>query len=295
MEPEFCFQAGEMTVKDKKVHANPDRGALRFFINNETTLLSMKWENLDKKTSSEEIIITAGDWAFKKVSTKKGSPFFIQSVAYPDEKYFYYFQTNKKDNIEKLEKKIIDILSKGELPQGEDKKETKPVPMSVEELAENKDNKPANTTPATAAPQITPNFLRSFQDILKKVQEKYPSLGKILTTEKVTKLFDSLDEETQKKLIELLPEHQRTKQGFYDNINSAQFKQGLGSLTYALNSENLPAIISSFGLDNNVAQKYGNGVEAFVKSIVAKYTPKEDEKMKDDKDKEDKEDKKESK
>ena len=140
MESEFCFQAGEMTVKDKKVHANPDRGALRFYINNETTLLTMKWENIDKKTSSEEIIITAGDWVFKKVSTKKGSPFFIQNSSYPDEKYFYYFQINKKDDIEKIEKKIIDILSKGQLPQDEEKKESKPVPMSVEELATNKDN-----------------------------------------------------------------------------------------------------------------------------------------------------------
>ena len=290
MQSEFCFQAGEMTVKDKKVHANPDRGALRFYINNETSLLSMKWENIDKKTSSEEIIITAGDWVFKKVSTKKGSPFFIQSSAYPEEKYFYYFQINKKEDIEKIEKKIIDILSKGQLTKEEENKESQSVPMSVEELATNKDNKPANSIPATGAPQPTSNFLKNFSEILRQVQKKYPSLGKILTTEKVTKLFDSLDEETQKKLIELLPEHQRTKQGFYDNINSPQFKQGLGSLSYAVNSENLPAIISSFGLDINVAQKYGNGVEAFVKSIVAKYTPKEDKK-----EKEDKEDKKESK
>ena len=46
---EFYFQAGEMTVKDKKVHANPDRGILKFYINKETTLLSLKWENIQKK------------------------------------------------------------------------------------------------------------------------------------------------------------------------------------------------------------------------------------------------------
>ena len=269
----FFFPAGEMIIKENKVIANPDRGVLRFFINKETQLLSLKWENIAKKTSNDEIIITPGEYTFKKVSTKKGSPFFIVNTEYPDDKYFYYFQTKKQDNIEKLEQKIIDILSKGELPPNEsDNDKSKPVPMSIDEI--NKDN----NTNQNQTNQINQNFMKNFTDILKKMQQKYPSLGKILTTEKITKLFESLDDENKKRLIDLLPEKQRTKQGFYDNINSAQFKQGLGSLTAALESENLAAIISSFGLDINVAQKCGDGVEAFVKSIIAKYSPKEDKK-----------------
>jgi hypothetical protein len=286
---EFYFAAGEMTVKDKKVTANPDRGVLRFYLNKETTLLSLKWENLAKKTSNDEIVITPGDYTFKKVSTKKGSPFFIQNVTYPDDKYFFYFQTNKKDDIEKYEKKIIEILEKGAIPQDEEEK-SKPVPMSIEEVEKSKGPDAQQTQPQPQPQnQGNANFMQSFANILKKMQKKYPSLGKILTREKITKLFDSLDEESKKKLIELLPENQRTKQGFYDNINSPQFKQGLGSLTYALESENLPAIISSFGLDQSVAAKCEDGVEAFVKCIIAKYASKEDKK--DDK----KEDKKENK
>ena len=282
---EFYFPAGEMVIKDKKVHANPDKGVLRFFISNETQLLSLKWENLDKKTSKDEIVITPGDYMYKKVSTKKGTPFFIVNSSYPDDKYFYYYQTNNKENIEKIEKKIMDILSKGELPVDESDK-SKTVPMSIEELSNNKNN----AQNSTQGQGINPNFMKNFADILKKIQQKYPSLGKILTTEKITKLFETLDDETKKKLIDLLPEKQKTTQGFYDNINSPQFKQGLGSLTVALESENLPAIISSFGLDINVAQKYGDGVEAFVRSIIAKYSPKEDKK--EDKKEEQKEDKK---
>ena len=101
---EFYFAAGEMTIKEKKVHANPDRGVLRFYMNKETQLLSMKWENITKKTSNEEIIITAGDWTLKKLSTSKGCPFYIQNTAYPDDKYFFYFQTKNKESIEKTEK-----------------------------------------------------------------------------------------------------------------------------------------------------------------------------------------------
>ena len=39
---EYYFAAGEMTIKEKMVHANPDRGVLRFYINKETKLLSIK-------------------------------------------------------------------------------------------------------------------------------------------------------------------------------------------------------------------------------------------------------------
>ena len=105
MSKDYTFPAGEMTIKEKKVHANPDRGLLRFYINKDTQLLSMKWENTEKKSSNEEIIITPGDWIYKKISTQKGCPFFIQNTSYPDDKYFYYFQTKTK-KISKKSKKI---------------------------------------------------------------------------------------------------------------------------------------------------------------------------------------------
>ena len=114
MSNEYYFAAGEMTIKEKKVHANPDRGVLRFYISKETQLLSMKWENLEKKLSNEEIIITPGDYLYKKISTQKGCPFYIQNTSYPDDKYFFYFQTKNKENIEKIEKNLENIFTKGE-------------------------------------------------------------------------------------------------------------------------------------------------------------------------------------
>ena len=140
MSEEYCFPAGEMIIKDKKVHANADRGVLRIFISKETQLLSMKWENTDKKTSNEEIIITPGDWIYKKVSTSKGSPFFIQNTSYPDDKYFYYYQTKDQKKIEKIEKDLENIFKTGELPKNEEKEDSKPVPMSVDEVVKNTQN-----------------------------------------------------------------------------------------------------------------------------------------------------------
>ena len=278
---EYYFAAGEMTIKEKKVHANPDRGVLRFYINNETQLLSMKWENLDKKTSNEEIIITAGDWSMKKLSTKKGCPFYIQNTSYADDKYYFYFQTKNKETIEKIEKNLEQILKTGELPQSEKKEEKNNiVPMSIDDMQNNQQNNA----------QQTNLFFKNLSEQLKKMMEKKkPSLSDILKREKITQFFDSLDEETKNKLIQLLPENQRSVQGFYDNINSAQFRQGLGSLTYALDSENLATIISSFQLDMKDAKNSLDGVEAFVNCLIAKF---EKEENKEDKKEEKKEEEK---
>ena len=278
MSEEYCFPAGEMIIKDKKVHANADRGVLRIFISKETQLLSMKWENTDKKTSNEEIIITPGDWIYKKVSTSKGSPFFIQNTSYPDDKYFYYYQTKDQKKIEKIEKDLENLFKTGELPKNEEKEDSKPVPMSVDEVVKNTQNTQNQQNHQNAGGVFNSDFLKNFSDMLKKISEKKPSLNDVLKREVITKFFESLDENTKKRLIDLLPENQRSVQGFYDNINSPQFRQGLDSLTYALESENLPAIINSFQLNMNEAQKYGDGVEAFIKCIIDKYSNKEDKK-----------------
>lgn len=260
---EFIVKAGQMTVKDKNVHASKDKGILRFYINSETTLLTFEWKNLNNNQISEPIVITAGDWCYKKVQTKKGSPFYFENVSYPDDRYFFYYQ-EPKDNIPKIEEKIKLILEKGELNSGSDK-------MDIDEPKKTPQNNQENQ-------KQTVNFLKSFGDIMKKMQQKYPSLIKILTREKITELFEKLNDDEKKRLYDLLPKNQQDAEGFLENIRSAQFRQGCGSLSHALQSENLQAIISSFGLDMKVAQKYTDGVEAFVKSIIDKYSPKEDKK-----------------
>jgi hypothetical protein len=56
-----------------------------------------------------------------------------------------------------------------------------------------------------------------------------------------------------------------------DNLTSPQFQQALESLSSALNSENLPYIMQSFGLDASKVYNHINGVEAFIKAINEKF------------------------
>ena len=199
MSKDFYFPAGEMIIKEKKVHANPDRGILRFYINKDTQLLSMKWENIEKKTSNEEIIITAGDWIYKKISTQKGCPFYIQNTSYPDDKYFYYFQTKNKESIEKIEKNLEDIFKSGELPKIPEQNDNKPVPMSIEEMQKN------NQANSQAS-----QLLKNFSEALKKLADTNRiSLNDILKRETITKFFETLDEETKVEKNKEKPEEKK--------------------------------------------------------------------------------------
>jgi hypothetical protein len=121
------------------------------------------------------------------------------------------------------------------------------------------------------------DFIKSFTAALQQIQKKYPTLNKILTRVNIVNLLSKLNEKEKEELIKLLPENQQNIQGLHDNISSPQFQQGLDALTSALNSENLQAIIQSFQLDINEAQKYANGVEAFIKCIVKQFSPKKNE------------------
>ena len=161
-----------------------------------------------------------------------------------------------------------------------DVEDNKNEPMSVDDVVktEEQKNKENNEKNLAATQENTNNnmndFIKNFAESIKKFQKKFPELNKILTISNVKELLNNLEKNDIERLIDLLPENQKNMQGLHENIESPQFAQGLDSLTEALNSENLPAIISSFGLDMEEAGKYANGVEAFVKCIIKKYTKK---------------------
>ena len=72
------------------------------------------------------------------------------------------------------------------MPKGEEEK-SKPL-SSIEDLTKNNDNK-GGVAQAQVPPvnqNINQNFINIFSDALKKMQQKYPSLGKILTSERIT-------------------------------------------------------------------------------------------------------------
>eukprot|EP00831_Metopus_contortus_P078650 TRINITY_DN7652_c0_g1_i4.p1 TRINITY_DN7652_c0_g1~~TRINITY_DN7652_c0_g1_i4.p1 ORF type:complete len:129 (-),score=26.00 TRINITY_DN7652_c0_g1_i4:178-564(-) len=78
-----------------------------------------------------------------------------------------------------------------------------------------------------------------------------------------------------KDLIPFLPPEQQTTEGLIENLRSAQFLQGLNSLTAATYSEQIRALLISFGLDPSEVDTSQNGVEALLKALIKQYGPKQ--------------------
>ena len=279
---EFSIKAGEMKIEDNKAKANPDKGEIKFFF--KEGLLFFQWKNITKNIEKEPLVITPGEWIWKKIGTSKGRVYMLQGTTYEEEKYIFYMQYPISSDVRNFNI-INNILKTGNLII--DDKEN-----SNEENKINNNNLNNNNTQTQNNNVLNNNvsnnnqkdinqsnldFIKSFTAALQQIQKKYPTLNKILTRVNIVNLLSKLNEKEKEELIKLLPENQQNIQGLHDNISSPQFQQGLDALTSALNSENLQAIIQSFQLDINEAQKYANGVEAFIKCIVKQFSPKKNE------------------
>ena len=264
LKEEFKINVGEMNIIDKKAKANPDKGEIRFYLNE--GLLFFEWKNLTKNITKEPLVITPGDWIWKKIGTSKGRVYMLQNTLYPEEEKFLFYMQFPISLDEKNSNIINNILKTGTLIF--DNKE-----ISNENKEQNKNNNNQNlnnnlsnnnttlqnnisnqnTNQQNNQNNINSNldFIKNFTEAFRQAQKKYPKLGKILTRENIINLLSKLNENEKNELIKKLPEKQQSIQGFHDNISSPQFQQGLDALSSALNSENLQAVIQSFGLDLN--------------------------------------------
>lgn len=80
------------------------------------------------------------------------------------------------------------------------------------------------------------------------------------------------DDAALARLLPLLPEGQRTVGDLRDIVHGPQFRQTLGSLSHALNTENMQSVFANFGLrptDGADALARGDGIAAFLDAIQA--------------------------
>ena len=274
---EFSIKAGEMKIEDNKAKANPDKGEIKFFF--KEGLLFFQWKNITKNIEKEPLVITPGEWIWKKIGTSKGRVYMLQGTTYEEEKYIFYMQYPISSDVRNFNI-INNILKTGNLIIDDKENSNEENKINNNNLNNNntqiQNNNVSNNNQKNIN-QSNLDFIKSFTAALQQIQKKYPTLNKILTRVNIVNLLSKLNEKEKEELIKLLPENQQNIQGLHDNISSPQFQQGLDALTSALNSENLQAIIQSFQLDLNEAQKYSNGVEAFIKCIVKQFSPKKNE------------------
>lgn len=97
------------------------------------------------------------------------------------------------------------------------------------------------------------------------------SLLQIIKADDVLPLLE--DEQVREELVALLPEGLQTEEELKSTLRSPQFKQSLGALSAALQSENFNTVFANFGLDPRdgaAALNLGDGIGAFLQAVQAR-------------------------
>jgi hypothetical protein len=129
---------------------------------------------------------------------------------------------------------------------------------------------PTQDTPAVAPDNIASNFDQNMlQNILASVSQPQDGarLTDILSPGQVSKLLDN--EEFVASAMSLLPEGQQSLEGLRENISSPQYAQALQSLDGALQSGEMDASMSQFGVDPAVVAQNGGGVIGLTRALQA--------------------------
>lgn len=134
-----------------------------------------------------------------------------------------------------------------------------------------------SNTPATATGgQLTLQDLQAAMEGFQQPSTVVP-LTEIVTPEAISGLLEN--EETCQRLLDLLPEEQRSREHLEENLRSPQVQQTLRSLTHALmpddtgNMDGFYSVLANFSLDpadgqDSMAQN--NPIQAFLDALLAK-------------------------
>ena len=114
-------------------------------------------------------------------------------------------------------------------------------------------------------------------------------LSEVVTPAAITSLLQ--DEQVSNRLLELLPEEQRSIEHLEDNLRSPQIQQTLRALSSALmpdengSMEGYHSVLANFQLDprdGEAAMASGNPIQAFLDCILASVEKEEDEESKEE-------------
>jgi hypothetical protein len=114
-------------------------------------------------------------------------------------------------------------------------------------------------------------------------------LSEVVTPAAISSLME--DEEVKNRLVELLPEEQRSAEHLEENLRSPQVQQTLRALTQALvpddegSLEGYHSVIANFQLDPNDGQAAlaaGNPIQAFLDCVLASVQKEQDAKKEEE-------------
>jgi len=153
-------------------------------------------------------------------------------------------------------------------------------------MPQNADGSARTTNTTATTGQLTLEDLQgAMANMQQPEQPSAPPLSEIVTPEAIRQLM--ANDEVRNRLVQLLPEEQRSEQYLEDNLRSPQVQQTLRSLTQALlpddtgNMDGFYSVLANFNLDpadGQDAMAQNNPIQAFLDALLASVQKEEESK-----------------
>ncbi|CDW81082.1 regulatory particle non-atpase 13 [Stylonychia lemnae] len=271
------FKAGKMTFDGKMVKPDRRRGIIKI-VADQSGMKQFQLLDADTKTQIESFYVFPGDAKFEKVKQSKDRVYLLEFSS-TSQRHFYWMQEADKDKDQERATQVHNTLNNIQAaPATQTQAQSQPTTASGQRTGPSMQSQNAQQQPrANANPS-------QFDDLMSQLLqsmgqgasqfERSPGLANILTTEGMLKLIEE-NPDVRQALIEQLPEGQQDEQGLKDNILSPQLRQALGSLTQAIQSDQISIILGSLGLDQSVLNNSKDGVEALINALIKRHSKKD--------------------
>eukprot|EP01017_Pseudomicrothorax_dubius_P014504 TRINITY_DN1690_c0_g1_i6.p1 TRINITY_DN1690_c0_g1~~TRINITY_DN1690_c0_g1_i6.p1 ORF type:complete len:187 (+),score=49.56 TRINITY_DN1690_c0_g1_i6:501-1061(+) len=182
-------------------------------------------------------------------------------------------QDPNSDRDEAIIKEVLDVINFEDTQMIEEPPLRSPPPSNT-----SVEGQPRNTAgPAGQNPNSQNNLAELLRQTLQNIQaprqrpqKDTPSLLEVYKKDVLDRITS--DEEAHQRLLHLLPESQQDAQGLRENLRSPQFQQAIEALEHALNSEELPSVLMSLGLE--FISSANDGIDALYKALEKYATEK---------------------
>eukprot|EP01017_Pseudomicrothorax_dubius_P014502 TRINITY_DN1690_c0_g1_i12.p1 TRINITY_DN1690_c0_g1~~TRINITY_DN1690_c0_g1_i12.p1 ORF type:complete len:274 (+),score=67.02 TRINITY_DN1690_c0_g1_i12:183-1004(+) len=262
----ISFKAGRLNFnkETKKVQPDTRKGLVRVF-HDLSDEKHFTWQEEGKSQPEVDVYIFAGDARFGKLNVA-GRVFLLSFESY-DDKYFFWMQDPNSDRDEAIIKEVLDVINFEDTQMIEEPPLRSPPPSNT-----SVEGQPRNTAgPAGQNPNSQNNLAELLRQTLQNIQaprqrpqKDTPSLLEVYKKDVLDRITS--DEEAHQRLLHLLPESQQDAQGLRENLRSPQFQQAIEALEHALNSEELPSVLMSLGLE--FISSANDGIDALYLSLI---------------------------
>lgn len=248
------YKVGKMAWDGKLVKACTDKGMLQFIKELDGNIYKVRWHNIEKQTSEDEIVLEDGlRFEAIKESKSKNSVFVLKRNLKPLN--IYWIQDRKlvfDKLLTDLNSQIKLLLDKG---NAEDYR-----------IKENTDRG------STSNNNNNDNLNNAIKSIIEQVNHdrRRISLSEILTSEIINEIKQ--DQSLIEELKEQMPPNQRNLQDIYTALSCPQVKYTMRLLDESIYSEQIVTLSTALGLDisfDSLVNK--NHMKVFINALDDKY------------------------